>query len=336
MSDVPQVPGGTAGWQPGAPYLPPSGQMPGPAASGWVGGPPSPAWALAGEGPSRRRPLVISVLSLAIVAVVIAGVLVGLSGGSGSPAQSVLASAQNSAADKTADVQLSIDVNGISSSAVTATGTGSIDFSSGESQMTLQYSGLPGLSGTQLTEISTADTLYVSVPGISTALPGKSWVSEPISGSNSLTPGTTNPADILGMLESQGDTVQPLGPSTIGGDAVQGYQVSINPSSINQRLGQSQLPANIQKAVGNILGANGIHLDVYVGDANGLVREITLPLSTSAGGKSITARVTVDLTHYGTPVTITAPPPGEVATIQQWQAALGSQGGAGGLGSVVS
>lgn len=290
--------------------------------------PPPPAPGAEGPtGPHRGRRL----LALGVAAVLVAGAVVGTvlatSGSSGpSPEHAVVTSAQSSLADKTADVQLSLSVEGSSLGSLAATGSGAIDFSSGASQLQLTYSGLKSLSGDQLTEISTGGTDYVSVPLVAQLLPGKSWISVDDGDASSLTPGVTDPADILGMLEAEGASVDPLGPSTLGGDTVEGYKVSISSSTIDQGVGQSGLPAGLQKAVQGIIGTNGVTLEVYVG-TDGLVREIQVPLDLTVGGSPLTAEVTLDFTQYGTPVTIVAPPASEVVSLSQFEQALGSGGG---------
>lgn len=91
-----------------------------------------------------------------------------------------------------------------------------------------------------------------------------------------------------------------LGPTTIEGTAVQHYQVSIDQAKYLQASGQGTGSAN--------LGANEpIVEDLYLNDDNSLRRMlVAMP-----GG---VGNVQVDVTQWGEPVDIAAPPAGSVKT----------------------
>ena len=158
---------------------------------------------------------------------------------------------------------------------ITASGSGTVDFSSNAAQLAVQYAGLPQLNGTQLREVIVGGSLYLSMPGISQLASGKSWVSTPL-GTNSITPGSSNPGSMLQLLASQGNTVTPLGPSTIEGTAVHGYNVVISTADLSRELSRLNLPASLDQQMQAVFGSAGIRMTVYVGDANDLIRQVGL------------------------------------------------------------
>jgi hypothetical protein len=175
--------------------------------------------------------------------------------------------------------------------------------------------------------------VYETIPGLSTIAPGKTWVSIDLSAlqkAAAQSPSTqglgNNPGVMLQMLAQQGNTVVPLGASTIGGVAVNGYSVTVNPSSIEQQIKNADLPSWIQQAVGN-LKVHDIAMKVYV-DKAGLLRSFEVETSESSGSAgSVSFDETLDLSDYGTPVNVTAPPAGQVESYQQLLQAAGTQGG---------
>src|ERR1700722_12186988 len=164
--------------------------------------------------PKRRGLLVGAGVSLAAVVALVAGLLgtVGTSDTSGmsdTPGTSataknsdniVLSSARSTLAAKTADLHVSMVIQAPGGGQVTGTGDGVVDFANNSGEMSFQYTGLPQESGAQLMEVFVGPNLYLSTPGISQLIPGKSWISEPVSSSSSMTPGSSNPAAMLQIL----------------------------------------------------------------------------------------------------------------------------------------
>jgi len=295
----------------------------------------------------RRRGLLAVALSLAAVIALVVG-LVGTTGNPGTPASSatsatggsgavVLTSARSTLAAKTADLHLSMVMRVPGAGQVTGTGDGVVDFGTDSGQVTFRYTGLPQESGSQLMEVFVGPTLYLSTPGISQVVPGKSWISEPVSSSSSMTPGSSNPAAMFQLLTKQGDTVTALGPSTIDGEPVHGYHVSINEATIERELADSDLPSSVVQQAESMFGSAGIEMSVFVGDDTHLLRRITFSMHLTIRSISLSADATEDISNYGTAVSITTPPADQVVPLPQFLHAAASQSGVSGpAGSTLS
>jgi len=284
-------------------------------------------------GPPRRSRFALVTAAAVLVVAAVVGIVVGTSGGShGTPAPgrapgaAVLDAIDSTLGAKTAALHLSMVMDVPGAGQITATGDGQIDFSSDSSQLTVGYQGIPTLGTTKMTEIYTGGSMYLSMPQITTLLPGKSWIAVPV-GSSSAAPGSSNPAAMFQILRSQGDQVTPLGPSTIDGAPVEGYHVVVTQADVQRGLTHSSLPASMVQSVESELGSAGMDMDVYVDSSTGLMRRMDATLHLTVSGQPVSATVTEDTTDYGTPVSIAAPPADQVASFQQFaQGALGSLG----------
>jgi hypothetical protein len=58
-------------------------------------------------------------------------------------------------------------------------------------------------------------------------------------------------------------------------------------------------------------GTTQIPIDVWIGD-DGLVRQLRETMDTSKGGQSLTTTTTIDISDFGTDVSVSAPSPDEV------------------------
>ena len=284
---------------------------------------------------SKRRSRGTVVAATSVVLVVAVGVVVGVTSGSssapshapsGSPNRVVLTAIDSTLGAKTADLRMTLTISVPGQPVVTATGNGSVDFANDATQVNLVYNGAPGVNGMQVTERYTGGNAYLSLPQISTVLPGKSWVDVPI-GSSTLTAGSSNPAALFQILQSEGDVVTPLGTSVVNGASVQGYHVMITEAGLQKRLGETNLPPDFAQTVQGMFGSGGLQMDVFVSDANGMVARVAVDMHMSVAGQSIAAKVVEDTSNFGVPVTVTAPPADQVASYQEFtQAASGSVG----------
>jgi hypothetical protein len=212
------------------------------------------------------------------------------------------------------DLKLSAVIGGKS---IQVSGQGAVDFASNAMQMAMSFQGVPQLSGTSVSVILVDGTVYVSYPGISTAVPGKSWISAPASSSSTSGVQLSNASDLLKVLAAKGAVVTQSGVGSIGTTPVTRYTVRITPSAIASQDAQVGIPASDQAAVQNLV-QNGITVQVFVSSSNQVRRlsmQIAVPATstTPAGQES----VVVNFTNYGAPVSISAPPAGEVATAPQ-------------------
>ncbi len=281
---------------------------------------------------THRRSLIGAGATIAVVVALVCGVALHTATTTAvpvTPSRAVLLSAQTGLADKTADLQLSMSIHVPNGDSITASGSGSVDFSSNAAQLGVQYAGLPQLNGAQLREVIVGGSLYISMPGISQVASGKSWVSTPL-GTDSITPGSSNPGSMLQLLASQGNTVIPLGPSTIEGTPVRGYDVDISTADFSRELSRLNLPASLDQQMQTVFGSAGLRMTVYVGDANDLIRQVGFTMNLSVDGSTVSAVETEDITNYGVPVAISAPPPSQVLNLQQFEASAASVEGPSG------
>jgi hypothetical protein len=171
--------------------------------------------------------------------------------------------------------------------------------------------------------------MYESIPGLAQLVPGKTWLSIDVSslqraaGQDPSTLGSiSNPSEMLRVLAQQGNTVAPLGSSSIGGVDVQGYSVTFDPSSIKSRLAHA--PSWMQQAL-TAVNFQDLKLNVFV-DGSGLLRRMTMHMKLAAASAgAVSADVSLDFSDLGTPVSVSAPPADQVVGFEQFvQAAQGA------------
>ena len=130
---------------------------------------------------------------------------------------------------------------------------------------------------------------------------------------------------MLRLLAEQGNTVVPLGPSTIDGTVVQGYSVTLNAATIEAQLAHANLPSWMSSALSQI-NIESVTNNVYV-DGSGLLRRYSVSLTESAPSKgTITLDESLDFSDYGAPVSVSAPPAGQVVTFEQFLQAAEAAG----------
>jgi hypothetical protein len=323
----PPPPAGTSYWAPPPPPASPGTEQGG-AASVGIG--PLETFVVGSTSPRRRprRRLVTSLVALVMAA---AGGGFFLVVGSGKSAEAAVIDSVNSTmADRTAHVSMNMTVS-TPSADVTGTGTGSVDFSQNGMQLQLTV----GTAGQQIQiqAVYVAGSIYEQIPGIDQVIPGKSWISLDLS---SLSPSSSqsssalgsgdNPTAMLRLLAQQGNTVVPLGSSTIAGTPVQGYSVTMDPAAIKAKLAQTNLPAWMTTALSHLNIQNST-LMVYV-DGSGLLRRFSMNLTeTAATTGKVTVDESLDFSDYGAPVNVSAPPPDQVASLSQLLQVAGAASG---------
>lgn len=329
-------------WSPGAASSSP------PLASALPGLPPPPPtaahadpwnWAAPppGGSPRRRRRTLIRV---AATGVVVAGVAVGLVvtlGGSDvpgagvAPARFVSTAAQATLTEHSAHLVVSGTVDA-DSRTVPVSGTGVVDFSSGQCQLSLSFS----VDGVQTAEqeILSGGTLYLSVnadgQGVSSVVPGKDWIAVPLAmSSSSGIPGATDdPVSQLQQLAASGNTVTSLGTSTIDGTTVSGYAVTISAANLRAAtdkeaaaLGLS--PAEQQQVEQGATAVSPPTFDVWI-DGNDVVRRVTADVAANTAGQSVAAHLQLDFADFGSAVSVSPPPASQVVSLGDFAAAAGA------------
>jgi hypothetical protein len=277
-----------------------------------------------------KRPVVAIVTALVVVVATI-GVSVGLVGGGKSAEAEVIAAVNSAMADRTAQLNMNLSISAAGHD-VGGTGSGAIDFS----QNAIEVNFTIDTAGQQvpIQEEYLGGVLYESIPGLDQLVPGKSWISLDMSGlqqaagQNPTAAGIgSNPAAMLRVLAQQGNTVVPLGSSTVDGVSVQGYSVAIDAAAIRAKLSQGHLPSWMQQALSKV-NLGDMRIKVFV-DGAGLLRRMTMHMAlSSASNGSVTIDAGMDFSGYGTPVTVTAPPSDQVVSFQDFLRAAQQQVGA--------
>ena len=161
--------------------------------------------------------------------------------------------------------------------------------------------------------------VYVNVPSLAASLPGgATWVrldleqvgkQVGVDVSQLIGEATANPADILGLLQASGQ-VQTVGPELIDGVPTTHYRALVELDKVAGSLGGA-----LGQDLASRLSAPGmptsIPVDVWIG-ADGLVRRASIDESLSVAGATTDLQAQVDLSGYGTPVSVTAPPADQV------------------------
>jgi hypothetical protein len=288
----------------------------------------------------RHRPSATTVLSLLIVVFLAlgAGIYVVRTVGNhpGGPGAMLTAAVSSTVASHTADVTIASSAS-VTGRSVSVSGSGALDFGENSSEFHLNVKVLDQTISEE--SISVGGTVYVNSPGVSTLFPGKSWMSIDL-GAGATTPfgGTSstassdglddNPAGMLELLQQEGGTVTPLGPSTVTGVPVQGYTVTFSPAQIQSLIAKAALPQWMRNML-SAVKTSGIDDHVYV-DSTGHLRLVTMAFSESVtGSRPITVNQSIQLSGYGAPVSISAPPADAVVPFQTFLRALKQLGNPG-------
>ncbi len=155
--------------------------------------------------------------------------------------------------------------------------------------------------------------LYLQLPQLAAQLPaGKHWIQLDVSKlgkaagldlSKLMSGSQLQPSDLLSMLKGEGAKVRSLGPAIVGGAATTHYRITIDTAKALKAKG---LTSPLLAGAAATLPAS-IPADVWIGK-DGLVRQIRLALAAAQGRMAMT----MNLSDYGTDVTIAAPPSSDV------------------------
>jgi hypothetical protein len=163
--------------------------------------------------------------------------------------------------------------------------------------------------------------IYANAPALSAMIPGgASWVridletlgkSFGVDLNQLMGQSAQNPGSVLDLLKSVG-SVQDDGTDSTG---VTHYTAQIDPAKVATQAASDvggALGQKIQDAVNNASATpSPIPVDVWIG-SDGLVRKVVIDLSGTHDGQSGSLHLELDITNYGTPVTVTAPASSDV------------------------
>ena len=228
----------------------------------------------------------------------------------------LLAAAALTADKKTVAITVSASLLGAgqSSSQPGLSGGGGFYPSSGLSTLTVS---LPGSSAPSQQYIFSGGTVYVNTAGLGATelVPGKTWIVASTAALPSFGADTAfgelvrllgNPGTLVQQISSSQATVASLGSSTVDGEALRGYAVS--------------LPTTTQAGWGT-----HTTLNVYVGRDH-LIHRVVVPNAVYVDGQKVMESIVVDFSGYGTPLDVGIPPAGLVATTAQYESAAASKG----------
>ena len=271
-----------------------------------------------------RKGLLISACAAAAALVV-----AGCGGGGGNALQSVAGAATKTVGQNSAKFHLDLaeTVGPIGPLRFSADGVS--DLTSHSADMTMDLSSVASLAGQAagspdqwkahviLDGSGASPVLYLRLPALDQYLNGKTWVKADLaslaqqSGVNlqQLFQEAANqdPTKALQMLQSIGNVTK-VGTATIDGVNTTEYSGTIDVKKVAALLGPAESKALDQAKI------TSIPVDVWIGD-DGLVRRVHENFTYPANGVQTTTDLTVDLSGFGTKVTVTPPPADQTADI---------------------
>ena len=268
---------------------------------------------------------------------------------SGAAKGSLSASVSNSVASQSVAFTVSATQKSASSVTTLLTGSGSVDLSRDVGQMTASIPALStytsGLAGGSVQVVSDGSNVYVQVPALSTLTGGKSWFETSMAGTGSKS-GTsggslslsalTDPVKALAMLGSLGAPVTKVGAVQLDGTPTTEHKTTISGAELVAELehnghGSSPSTGAAVKAL-HQLGLVSVPVTAWVGQ-DGYVRQVSVAIdlshatlggllgglfsstSATATGAGSVLVLTVGFSRYGSPVSVTVPPPSDVTNL---------------------
>ena len=182
-------------------------------------------------------------------------------------------------------------------------------------------------------QASTIDTLidgavlYLRSPVFQQVIPaGKEWVRVDLGtlakqngvDLGSLVDSNPTPNGALAYLRGATGRVQDLGKEKVKGVETTHYRTTIELEQAAKRA-KGSTRQSIRRVI-DVAGVKRLPMDAWVGD-DGYVRKVSYR---QHSGRNQSAKITMELYDFGSPVTVTAPP---AATVIDFQKLLGPQGG---------
>ena len=274
----------------------------------------------------RRGPEYAAVAVGAVLAIVAA---VALFGGSSSPdiaaAAFVTTAAQRTLAQSTADVTLSGTVH-VDGEDLAFGGNGQVDFDTNVMALNLGASYANG-SMTE-TELLAGGNLYLEVTAdghnLAAVTGGRHWIEIPFAqlGSQSVTNGSAGTS--LSLLRQKGASVTSLGTRNIDGQTCSGYAVTPTRQGMlagaHAEWAKMDLSAAETSAAREALQHAPVpKITAWFDSQHKLACEVTINLQigdpSTAGAEG--AQLVMTFTHYGVPVTVSAPAASDTVSLQQ-------------------
>lgn len=268
-------------------------------------------------------------LAVVVLAAVAAAAVFALSN-SADPVSAAISKSEDAGGAKLA---LTITADNGTGAPVTVTANGVFDQSDADvtidASSALAAAGLPDVGGpieVRYLQENGDPVVYANAPTLTAFIPGgKSWVRVDLAQAAqklgvTLGPlgaaATENPAQALELLRSIG-SVETVGTETVNGVSTTHYRATIDLTKAAANLGPEE-----QGLVKHLLAGGAptsIPVDAWIGD-DGLVHKLTFDDSAGSGSISLT----LELSDYGTPVTVTAPAASDTLDVTDLVGMIGS------------
>ena len=199
---------------------------------------------------------------------------------------------------------------GSAPASVAVAGTGAYDFTRHVGDLTLHAP-----ANTTITIRQLGGTVYLSLPKLTSVDGGKPWISVPLgqytaklSHDNPLFSLTPSPTALLGLLDKLGAHVTAHGQAVIGGVTTTRYQGSLDLATLAGTLFGSTAGLSPQQKQQVQRAFAAVPVEVDVG-AHHHIRQVVVTIT--VGQETLTT--TFGFSHFGVPVTTTAPPANQTA-----------------------
>lgn len=286
---------------------------------------------------------------MAAVAVLVAGAC----GEQRSASEVVLASASKSAQATSSKVAFDVTIQGVTGlpgGGFTSTGEGAFDYARNQGAFTMTVPPVAGVDLGRIDAVSTGTTVYQKFPPQLAGLIGKPWAKLDLAAAGSALgidissisqASSSDPEQVFLFLRGSGQDMAEVGEEELRGTDVTHYK-----GNLDLAKAAASAPPEQQKALQQVaqLFAQPIPAEIWV-DGDDQVRKVSyvvdlsrlnLPAEARAavGSEQLTGTmsVSIEFFEFGAPVTVTVPPPDQVADLNQLlqqlrQAAQSERGG---------
>jgi hypothetical protein len=272
-----------------------------------------------------RRPWPAFVLTVLVIAGVVAGVVVATRPSGPSPATRVRAAAAKTVGARSAQFKLTIDVSVGGANQTTITTTGSSDFAAKATQM--QFSA----DGVSETILSVNGDGYLQLPPDLVRLPaGARWIAitpADVGGSASLgNIGSSDPTQGLEFLGALVGSPVVVDHEQLDNVPVTHYKIVADLQSLFAKVGsvESNVLPVFAKGYQAVASSNDLAhfpLDVWL-DSQGRVRRFDQTLNANISGTRLTEVESMTFSNFGVPVTVSAPDPSQTVPFAQVKAQI--------------
>jgi hypothetical protein len=218
---------------------------------------------------------------------------------------------------KTADMTVTGTIN-VAGHAISMTGTGESDFAAHAMKLDAQMDF--GGQQASIHELVVGGHLYMGFSAAGESMKkmtGYDWWELPIPATGSAGSGLGDPTEMLALAAHDGSKVVSLGTTTVNGLQVEGFAVTPSRAAMiagaKSRMGSlsAEQRALVERGLKTMTPPT---IKVWFDKTENLVRRMVVKMNLPIGGTNSGGTVQFDFSNYGAPVSITAPPAGDVST----------------------